>query len=346
LYDLRADALERDNLLLKDEGQAREWEAELARFVRDHRPDGESGTRPALGPAEKERLESLGYVSSAAASARAGLDPKIGIVYQNRIAELVAALDRGETDRVEREAEGLIAETRDLKLPYAYTLLGLVYEKKRDWPRLRDHLLRAIETFGDEPAQAEKFRGNLLELYLAGGQYGPAEELARDILAHDPRQARPLEILGEIRESHEDWVGALDQYLRARESETGNVSLGRRVLKMRLKLGDHKAAAAEIESLLSTEDGAADVDLLFTAAMLRVEAGDGPGAEELLRRVTELKPSAKSYFDYALVLGRNGKVGPAAASMEKALAFVPNDLDAEMREAAAKALRLWRERPR
>jgi tetratricopeptide (TPR) repeat protein len=80
--------------------------------------------------------------------------------------------------------------------------------------------------------------------------------------------------------------------------------------------------------------------------MLAIEAGDSGHSEELLRRRGEIQPTAQHWFDYALVLGRNGKFDQAIAFMEKALATAPSDLDAEMSQAADKALQVWKSRRR
>ena len=133
----------------------------------------------------------------------------------------------------------------------------------------------------------------------------------------------------------------MQYYLQARQIEPRNASLSQRAIKMFLKVGDHGSALREIESLLTQEDSLRNPDLLFTAAMLNIEAGNGPRAEDLLRRNNELAPSAHGFFHYALVLGKNGKIDQAGEWMEKAIAFTPNDLDEEQRTTARKALQVW-----
>jgi arylsulfatase A-like enzyme len=346
LYDLQADPGEQTNLFLKDNRLARQMDLELAEFISARQAGRPKDARAPLKPEDKEKLAALGYVSGFAAGGRSGTDPKIGIGYQNRYSELVAALDRGEIARVETEALRLRAETAALKLPFAYTMLNYVYEKKRQWDKLEANLRLACEIFGDNPAQVSAFQGQLLELYLANADFPAAEQLAAEMLRFDPEMTRVLEILGQISEKKQDWSGALNWYLQARKTETGNAALAKKVIKMRLETGDNQAALAESESLLNTDGGANDTDLLFTAAMLAFEAGNGARSEALLLRLTEIQPTARRWFDYALVLGRNGKTGEAIASMEKALAATPNDLDSERRQAAAKALQGWRERRR
>ncbi len=341
LYDLAADPGENANLLFKKNLRARQLDKELAAFVDNHRPAAGRDARAALQADDKRKLAALGYVSSFAASGQAGTDPKVGIAYQARCAELAAALERGEIVRVEAEALKLRDETAALKLPFVYVLLHQVYEKKRQWGRMEDNLRQASEIFRDSPAQALTFRGNLMEFFLAKGDLAAAEEMAALILRSDPGHERVLEILGEICEKRNDWPGALRWHLQALASAPGNAPLAKKVIQLRLKTGERELARQESEALLRTPQGARDSDLMFTAAMLAIEAGDGTRAEELLQQVSELKPAASSWFDFALVLGRNGKLAEATAAMEKALAFMPNDLDAERRQAAARALRSW-----
>ena len=61
------------------------------------------------------------------------------------------------------------------------------------------------------------------------------------------------------------------------------------------------------------------------------------------KRVIELRPAAHSLFDYAVVLGMNGKTDKAVECMKEALAFTPNDLDDQKRAAALQALQRWNE---
>ncbi len=346
LYDLHADPGETANIFFKKNLLARRLDRELAAFVKDHLPEQGQDARSSLQTDEKRKLAALGYISSFAATGQAGTDPKIGIRYQLRYIELVAALDRGETSRVEAEALRLRAETAAMKFPFAYVLLNFVYEKKQQWDKVEANLLQACEIFKDSPAQALTFRGNLMEFYFAKGDLAAAEEMAALVLRSDPGHERVLEILGEIREKRQDWPGALGWYLKAQKNDAENAALAKKVIQMRLKTGDRKLAFSESESLLRTEAGAQDTDLMFTAAMLAIEAGNGARAEELLRRLTEIQPTGPRWFDYALVLGRNGKLAEAIIVMEKALAAPPKELDNDRRKAAARALTLWRARSR
>ena len=346
LYDLAADPGERDNLVLRRNVEARRLDNELAEFAAAHRGSGAAAGR-ALDPGERRKLEALGYVSGFAAAGRAGLDPKEGIVFQERCAELVAALDRGETARVEAEALRLADETAGLKFPFAFLLLHYVYERQQRWDKVEANLRRAIAAFAGNPQQSAVFQGNLAELYLSRGEYNAAEKAATAMLAADPRQPRVLELLGRATAARGDWPRALNLYLRAQAEEKNNYSLAKKVLQARLKLGDHSGARETLEPLLAVPEGNGDPDLLFTAAMLFVDSGDDARAEALLARLVGIEPTAPRWFDYALLLARTGKMEEAVAGMEKALAAPAGQLDEERKQAALRALKAWKaERPR
>jgi tetratricopeptide (TPR) repeat protein len=161
-----------------------------------------------------------------------------------------------------------------------------------------------------------------------------------------PDNTRVFEILGEIAEERQNWHDALTWYAQAKKIEPTNTALAKKTIQMLMKTGDNRAAWAASESLLKTTDGANDIGLLFSTAMLAIENGENRRSEELLLRRGEIQPSAQHRFDYALVLGRNGKLDEAITFMEKALATTPNDLDAEMLQAADKALQVWKSRRR
>jgi len=346
LYDLQADPYEKNNLFFKKNLAARKLDRELAQFIRDHQGSSGPDASTSLTADEKNALSALGYISSFAAAGQAGIDPKKGIGYQNRYSELVAALDRGEIARVEAEALRLHAETAALKLPYTYLMLHYLYTKKKQWEKLEANLLQACEIFKDSPTQALTFRGNLLDFYMDSNDFAAAEKLATAMIRTYPEKTRTLEILGEISEKRQDWPAALKWYSQANTIEASNSTLTKKMIQMLIKTGNNQAALTEIESLLRTLDGADDTGLLFSAAMLALETGDGARSEALMQRLTEIQPTAQRWFDYALILGRNGKTNEALATMEKALATKPNDLDSERLQAAAKALRVWRERRR
>ncbi len=346
MYDLATDPGERDNLFLRRSAEARRLDGELTAFAAAHRGRGAHAGR-SLDAGERRKLEALGYVSGFAASGRAGLDPKEGIVFQERCAELVAALDRGETARVEAGARRLLEETAELKFPFAYLLLHHVYERQQRWDRVEANLRRAIAAFAGNPSQSAVFQGNLAELHLARGEYGAAEKVAAAMLAADPRQPRVLELLGRAAEARGDWPRALDLYLRAQAEERNNYLLGKKVLQARLKLGDREGALQALEPLLASPEGNGDPDLLFTAAMIFIDHDDYERAESLLARLVAIEPKPSHWVDYALVLARTGKIGRAITGMEKALAAPAGQLDEERRRAALRALKAWKaERPR
>ncbi len=344
LYDLDSDPGERENLFRKHRAEARRLDDELAAFVAAQRGSGAAAKR-SLDAGERRKLEALGYVSGFAAAGRGGLDPKEGIVFQERCAELVAALDRGETARVETEALRLAEETAGLKFPFAYLLLHHVYQRQRRWDKVEANLRRAIAVFAADPSQSAVFQGNLAELYLARGEGDAAEKVAAAILAADPRQPRVLELLGRAAEERGDWPRALDFYLRAQAEERNNYSLAKKVLRARLKLDDRRGALEALEPLLDAAEGRGDPDLLFTAAMLFVDSGDDARAEALLARLVAIEPTAPRWFDFSLLLARRGKTAQAIAGMEKALAAPAGQLDEERRRAALRALRAWKARP-
>jgi arylsulfatase A-like enzyme/uncharacterized protein HemY len=341
LYDLASDPGERDNLFLRRNAEARRQDSELAAFIAAHRGDN-AGAGRTLDAGERRKLEALGYVSGFAAAGQADLDPKEGIVFQERCAELVAALDRGETARVESEALRLAEETAQLKFPFAYLLLHHVYERQQRWDKVEANLRRAVAAFAGNPAQNAVFQGNLAELYLARGDVKAAESVATAMLAADPRQPRVLELLGRMAEARSDWRRALEFYLRAQSEERNNHSLGKKVLQARLKLDDRRGALETLETLLAAPEGKGDPDLLFTAAMIFIDRDDYERAEALLARLLEIEPKPSHWVDYSLVLAQRGRIERAIAGMEQALAAPAGQLDEERRQAARRALKAWR----
>lgn len=346
LYDLNADPGEKENLFLKRNPEARRFDKDLAAFIASHR-GRIAGSKQSVDAIDLKKLEALGYISSFASSGKSGIDPKIGIAYQERCTELFAAFDRGEIKKVEAEALRLKEETREYKFPFAYVLLHHVYEKKKQWNKVEANLLEACSVFQDQPKQNVTFQRNLLEFYFAVGNLAATEKVASEMVHTSLYGTRPLEILGDIAKNRGQWQQALGWFLRAQEAEEDNYQIGKKVLQMRMKLKDAVGIREGLDILLAAPEGRKDPDLLFTAAMIFIENDDYPRAETLLARLIEIESKPSHWVDFALVLARTGKMERAIAGMEKALAAPAGQLDEERRQAALRALKAWKaERPR
>lgn len=336
LYDLAADRREKQNLFLRKNIVARDMDRRLAAFVAGHSQQGDA--RRVLSAGDKEQLQALGYISTFSSQAATVLDPKKGVLIDARLKQISQMIGRKQTAAADAELRRLLAENPGLKMPHVYNLQYKLHMSKREVGPALNSLRQAIEEFPD----VENFRQTLAIALFDLKIYDKAEERCREILAKNPRNTRTVILLGEIREKQGRPAEAAEQYARARDIEPQNVSLRIKYAELLITLKQYERAVAEYNQLLENEEAAGQPELLLKVALLNTRYGSMADAEQMLGRAAAIKPAGKFFFNYALVLARNGKLDQALANMETAFERHGRDLTPEQRQVAEKALAAWR----
>lgn len=336
LYDLAADRLEKRNLFLQKNIVARDMDRRLAAFVAGHSQRGDA--RRTLSTGDKEQLQALGYISAFSSQAGSALDPKKGVLVDARLKEISRLIAQKEIAAAEKDLARLLAEHPGLKMPHIFNMQYKIALGRRDIRGGIGILRQAIDTFPDVNA----FRQTLALTLFDVKAYDKAEERCREILARDPRSTRMVILLGEIREKQGRLAEAAEQYAQARDIEPQNVSLRIKYAELLINLKQYERAVAEYDQLLENEEAAGQPELLLKVALLNTRFGSLQTAEGLLARAVAIKPAGKFYFNYALVLAKNGKLPEALASMETAVDRHGQELTDEQRRVAGEALAAWR----
>jgi tetratricopeptide (TPR) repeat protein len=335
LYDLAADPGEKQNLFLRKNIVARDMDRRLAAFVAGHSQRGDA--RRALSAGDKEQLQALGYISAFSSQASTVLDPKKGVLIDVRLKGISQLINLKQTAAAEADLLRLLAENPGLKMPHVYNLKYKIAMMKRD-PAALNLLRQAIDDFPD----VESFRQTLALALFDLKKYDKAESRCREILAKNPRNTRATILLGEIREKQGAPAAAAEFYAQARDIEPQNVSLRIKYAELLITLKQYERAVAEYNQLLENEEASGQPELLLKVALLNARYGSMADAEQMLARAAAIKPAGKFFFNYALVLAKNGKLELALANMETALGRHGKDLTAEQRQVAEKALAAWR----
>jgi arylsulfatase A-like enzyme/Tfp pilus assembly protein PilF len=335
LYDLAADPGEKQNLLLRKNIVARDMDRRLAAFVAGHSQRGDA--RRALSAGDKEQLQALGYISAFSSQASTVLDPKKGVLIDVRLKGISQLLNLKQTAAAEADLLRLLAENPGLKMPHVYNLRYKIALMKRD-PAALNWLRQAIDDFPD----VESFRQTLALALFDLKKYDKAESRCREILAMNPRNTRATILLGEIREKQGAPAAAAEFYAQARDIEPQNVSLRIKYAELLITLKQYERAVAEYNQLLENEDASGQPELLLKVALLNTRYGSMADAEQMLARAAAIEPAGKFFFNYALVLAKNGKLELALANMETALGRHGKELTADQRQVAEKALAAWR----
>lgn len=337
LYDLGADRSEKQNLFLRKNIVARDMDKRLARFIVDHsQSSGE--TRRELSAGDKEQLQALGYISAFSSQAATAIDPKQGVLIDARLKEISQLLSQKKTAAAESGLQQLLAENPGLKMPHLFNLQYKIYMSKRNFNAALNILKQAIDDFPD----VENFKQTLALALFDMKIYDKAESRCREILAKNPRNTRATILLGEIREKQDRPEAAAEYFAKALEIEPQNVSLRIKYAELLITIQKFEQAVEAYNQLLENEEASGQPELLLKVALLNTRYGSLADAEQMLARAAAIKPEGKFFFNYALVLARNGKLEQALANMETALQGHAEELSAEQLKVAEKALAAWK----
>jgi Tfp pilus assembly protein PilF len=169
-----------------------------------------------------------------------------------------------------------------------------------------------------------------------------AELKCRELLKINPLFSSAHIILGEISIRKKQIPAAISYFRRALEIEPQNILLKIKYTELLTSQEDYVSAMTAYEELLENEDVQRDSGLLFKIGLYTAKYGKLEKAEELMRRAIELEPRGRYYFDYALVLAKNDKMEDALKNMEMGLSQPGNELSAEQRQIAQKAIQMWK----
>jgi len=346
LYDLGADPREQSNLIRQKNRLAREMDLRLAKLVRTHAIAGAS-KKVALGADDLRNLQALGYVSSFSAKSTGEklIDPKHGIEEMNVLEDLRERTWKdGEREAVKRKIESML-EKDGARIPILYSLLIKIYRAEKDLPNLITHLKRAVGLFKGTWAE-DHFRINLAVTYLRASRLSDSLVLVEEVLRHNPKNANAFNLRGQIAELQNDLPAAIAYYEKAEAIEANNVAIKKKLAELHLKLNQFPETLAIYQKLLEFRNSRRNPDLLFNLAILNLRMGNPPEAERWIREAIDAQPNGKYYFNYALILSKNGKAEEALTQLNTALEKYRSDLSAaEIRSAerlldiAAKAAR-------
>jgi arylsulfatase A-like enzyme/Flp pilus assembly protein TadD len=210
VYDLAADFDETVNLAEKR--NLDKYRAKLARLIADLSASQSAQSRN-IDRDARERLQSLGYVSSPQALTVKNFTPqddlKILLPYQNMLQEAMAAYHRGELEEGATLLRGIIAERKDFDLAYSY--LATIY---KDQKKLKEAVAVLKEGVENNP-QSIKILSTFGIFLVEVRAYDPAIEMLKKTLSlidYDPEVWNYLGVAYYHKGSYEE---ALKAYERA-----------------------------------------------------------------------------------------------------------------------------------
>lgn len=338
LYDLRTDRLEKENLFKKKNIVARELDKRLGKFIVSHSQRG-GETRRELTESDMDELQALGYISAFSKKATQMVDPKKGVIIDNKLKKISGMISQDDVAQAEKELLVLVKENPGLRMPQMIQMFYKIAVSKKDYAAALNILSKGIQEF----PESEQFKQTLARSLFDIKKYDKAEGRCREILARNPKSTATYILLGEIRENQNQPAAASDFYAQALKLEPQNVSLKIKYADLLLAIKKYPQAVEAYNQALLGEEVSSQPDMLFKVALLNIQYGSLDKAEQMLARAVAVKPQGKFFFNYALVLAKNGKIEQALANMETAVSRHAAQLSAAQLKIAAQTLAAWKE---
>jgi arylsulfatase A-like enzyme/Flp pilus assembly protein TadD len=324
LYDLEADAAEKRNLFGENNVLAREIDGRLRSYLQAPASPGAAARRD-VSASDRERLESLGYVSSFAGKNQTALDPKAGIDGLNEVLSIKKLFDEGQTEEAEKRFNELRRSSPAMLLPQFYDNLANFYKDKGDLAKAAQVTEEAIEQFPNQ----ERFRMNLAMFYFGAGEVTKAETLCLDLVRMNAGLAQAHSLLGTIHKARGELDKAAESFARAAEAEPRNIRLQLDRAEAELALGNRGrtleivGAFLENETLMDDPQGA---EVWILMGVLLAQAGDIGRAAGLFDRIIERgEATVKVWTHRGLCYFEKGDWARAEDSYRRALEIDGDD---------------------
>lgn len=325
LYDLAADPLEKSNLYLQKNAQAKRLARELDDLLSRTVPAGASALRPQQTRADQARLRALGYLAAAGNQAwqGSGDDPKDGIGPLNLLMKAREEVRQGRLDSAARQFAALRASGIDRTLPQFYDMYYELALARKDPARVRAALREASERFPSLTRFDMVLAGYLRE---RGDKHG-AEAAALRALAKDPKTVEAHLLLGELYRNQKQLEKAITHFRQAWDLEPDGAKLGLALADLSLEAGRAPEALEALRRLLrqaGDRPDALEADVRAQAAKLLLKLGQPELAEGLLRGlVGEQAGNPAHWTQLGLAQLDRGQGDEALASFTRALELDP-----------------------
>ena len=300
LYDLEIDSQEKINLVLERSDVAASLDKKLKNFILDY-SSPRATSRRRLSQEDIRRLESLGYISSSSAGANTALDPKRGILLQNRFIEANSLIDKGRLDLAAAELKTIASENPDVKMPQYYELLAKVYELTPDPQAVIDTWKEAVEVF---PSNIQ-FKITLAFKLSQIGREKEAEALSLHIVGTDDKSSSGFILLGGIEEKRGNVRKALEYFEQAASLEPHNVQLQLSLARLLAKDNRQQNALEICRHILDNETFAKDpknADVLSKIGILLTEMNQIDLALQVLSNAAAMDDSSPETWNYLGIL--------------------------------------------
>jgi len=248
LYDLASDPEEKTNLFEAETALAKEIDEKLSQYIQAQAESG-TGTRRSLTAADRERLESLGYVSPFSEKSKREIDPKNGIDLLNEVLAVKNLLDQGNLEEAKKRLPDLLESDKGVGIPPFYDNLSNMYREQGEMDKAIQILEKAVKQF----PKKRRFRVNLALFYLEAGKVQDAESLSLALIDEYPDIAQAHSLLALIYKGKGELEKAVSYFEEARKIEPSNVMLNLNLAEAELERGNRLKAVELLDSLVQND---------------------------------------------------------------------------------------------
>jgi arylsulfatase A-like enzyme/Flp pilus assembly protein TadD len=248
LYDLAIDSNEKHNLFLEKNRLARDLDKKLQDLVSTYAA-GTRESRRQLSETDAKHLQTLGYISAFSNKTGTNLDPKKGIIVENRFLEIKKTIDKGNLDQAEARLQEIKQNNPDTPFPRYFILTIDILKRKKDREGVIRTWQEAIAAF---PGNIN-FKGNLAFELLHLNRLEAAENLANEMIKNNPQETRAYILKGRSAEKKDRIPEALAYFEKALTLEPRNVSLKVSYARLLAENQNYRKAGEICEELLIQE---------------------------------------------------------------------------------------------
>lgn len=220
LYDLAKDPKEEENLFYEKDALAKKIDKKLNKYSSLH-GNLDNSSRRKLSLLDKNKLESLGYISSSTSSPGKIIDPKEGIDLLYTIKDANDLIRDGNLEEAEHRLNRIVEDNPGIKMTQLYDGLRALYTMKKNFPQLERVLKKAITDF----PKIDRYKVWLAKLYFDMEKISNAKELCRQTLHQNSINTHANIILGRIYFKEGSFTEALPFYQKALELEPFNTHI-------------------------------------------------------------------------------------------------------------------------
>ncbi len=296
LYDLKTDIREKTNLFSEKHDIARALDEKLRSCMLKYSTVSRDSRRE-LTAEDRNRLESLGYISSFSSGAKATLDPKKGIQSQSQFDTINSEIEKGNLDFAQEGLRRIASQNPDFKMPQYYELLAKVYEMKSDPLNVVNTWKEAVEVF---PMNSQ-FKITLAFKLFQMGRIEEAEELGYEIVQTDEKSSRGFILLGSIEGKKNNVKKALEYFEKALNLEPNNVQLKIRLARSLVEDNQQDKALMICQEILDDEtiSGSQDnASILSRIGILMAEMNHMDQALQVLLKASLLDSTNPETWNY------------------------------------------------